>query len=72
VPGEQFADRRDARVEAVHVGVYLDPVAGRDDEGLGHGLGLHQVAEQLGDGVTVDRGPLQGRDRGAVVAQADH
>jgi hypothetical protein len=72
VPGEQFADRRDARVEAVHVGVHLDPVAGGNDEGLGHRLGLHQVAEQLGERVTADHGPLQGRDRGTLVAQADH
>ena len=72
VPREQFADRGDARVEPVHVGVHLNPVAGRDDEGLGHGFGLHDVAEQLGESVTAYRDALQGRHRGALVAKADH
>ena len=72
MPGEQFADRGDARVEPVHIGVYLDPVAGRDDEGLGHGFGLHHVPEQLDQSVTAYRSALQGRHRGALVAKADH
>ena len=70
VPGEQFADRGDARVEPVHIGVHLHAVAGGDDERLGDWFGLHDVADQLGDGVTAHRGPFQDRHRGALVAEA--
>jgi hypothetical protein len=70
VPREQLADGGDAGVESVHVGVYLHPVAGGDDERLGDWFGLHDVAEQLGDGVTAHRGPFQDRHRGALVAEA--
>ena len=72
VPREQLADRGDAGVEAVHLGVHLHPVAGGDDERLGDGFGLHDVAEQLGEGIAADRGALQDRHRGALVAESDH
>jgi hypothetical protein len=58
-------------VEALDLGVHLQPVAGRDHGRLRHrraGLG---VGDQLGDAVGVERDPLQQRDRGGVVGDAD-
>ena len=72
VPGEQLADGGHARVEPVHVGVDLDPVARRDDEGLGHRVGQRDVVEQLGQRVAAHRGLLQDRHRCALVAEPDH
>jgi hypothetical protein len=72
VPGQQLADRADPTVELVHVGVDLDPVAGRNDEGAGHVLGRRDVAAQLAQLVAADRGALQDRDGRAFVAQPDH
>ena len=72
VAHEQVADRRDAGVEAVHVGVDLHPVARGDDEGLGHGFRLGHVAEQLAKRVTVHGSPFQDRHRRALVTEADY
>ena len=64
---EQGRDVLDAAVEAVHLGVDLDPVAGRDHRRLGDVLGLGDGVRQLGRAVGVEREPLQHRDRCALV-----
>ena len=71
MPGEQFADPGDAAVEPVHLGVDLDPVAGRDHERLRDVRQVRDVVQQLAERVAADRGALEGRDRRALVAEAD-
>ena len=60
----------DAAVEAVDVGVDLEPVAGRDHRGLGDVLAGGDVAEQLGRSLGVDGHPLEQRDRSGAVGDA--
>src|SRR3984957_17899968 len=72
VPGEQFADRADAAVELVHLGVDFHPVAGGDDEGARHVLGVEHVVPQLVEFVPGYRGALERGHRGALVAQPHH
>ncbi len=61
----------DRAVEAVDDRVDLDPVAGRDDGGLGDVLAGGDGLHELGYGVPLGRDLLEQRDRGGVVADAD-
>jgi hypothetical protein len=64
---EQPRHLLDAAVEAVDVGVDLEPVAGRDDRRLGDVLAGRDVVDQLVHAVAVERDPLQQRDRRGLV-----
>ena len=59
-------------MEAVDLGVDLDPVAGGDHGGLGDVLAGGGVGDQLLHAVVVERDPLEQRDRRGVVGDADH
>ncbi len=79
VPGEQRGQLRDPAVEAVHLGVQLDPVARGEHRGLGDGRALHdgahrahRVPQQLAAGVLLERGAFQEADGRAAVAESDH
>ena len=69
VPGEHLADDRHARVELVHLGVDLDPVAGGYGERASDVLGVEHVTQQLAQRVTAHRGPFQDGHRSAAMAQ---
>src|SRR5579875_317183 len=71
VPGQQLAYPVDTAVEPPHLGVDLDPVAGRDHEGLRDVRQVRDVAQQLAERVSADRGALEGRHRRALVVQPD-
>ena len=71
MPGQQVGDRGQARVELVHLGVDLHPVAGGHHERARDRVRFEHVAQQLAERVAADGGPFQGRDRGASVAQPD-
>ncbi len=63
VPGEQLGDVRQAAVELLDDRVDLDPVAGRQDDDLGHVLGRHRVRQELGQRVAGEGRALQQADR---------
>src|SRR6185437_11570868 len=71
VPGKQLAHPGDPAVEAAHLGVDLNPVAGGDHERLRDVRQQRDVVQQLAERVTADRGALEDRDRRALVAQAN-
>src|SRR5262249_53757681 len=71
VARHQLGDRGDPGVKPLDVGVDLDPVARRDDDGTTHVRGLVHVAQELVPLIRGDRGALDQRDGGAAVTQPD-
>ena len=71
VLAQQSRDGLDAAVEAVDLGVDLDPVARGQCGRLEHVLAVRDVADELGDGVGVERDLLEHRDRGGLVGDPD-
>src|SRR5215470_5652823 len=71
VPGKQLAHPGNPAVEAAHLGVDLDPVAGGDHERLRDVRQERDIVQQLAERVTADRGALEDRDWRALVAQAN-
>ena len=69
--GEHRADVGQAAVERGHRGVDLDPVAGGQDDRLGHVRVADQPGQQRGSLVSRDGQPLQQLHRGGVVGHAD-
>jgi hypothetical protein len=64
---EEPGDVLDAAVEAVDLGVDLEPVA-RDDGGrLGDVVAAHDVGDQLGGAVGIEREALEQLDRRGLV-----
>ena len=57
--GEEVSDVLIGAVELLGEGVDLNPVAGRQDDGLGDVLARAQVGQRLGQAGCRDRHPLQ-------------
>ncbi len=70
-PGEHRRHLEHAAVEAVDVGVYLHPVARRQQHRLGDVLAAHQLVQHLRDVGSPDGDALQQADRHGAVGQAD-
>jgi len=58
-------------MELADLSVNLNPIARGNREGARDVLRSEDVAQQLVDRITADRGMLEYRDRGAAVAQPD-
>ena len=69
---EQPRHRLDAAVEAVDLGVHLDPVARGQGGRLEDVLARHHVVHQLVDAVGVEREPLEHRDGRGLVGDPHH